>query len=81
MEILLGIRNYGTAIDMWGVGCVIAELFTGRPILQGGRPHASDSDNDLDQFIQIAKVGCPVTSLVLTGLAVWVARPRQLGGL
>ena len=56
MEVLLGMRNYGPAIDIWGIGCIVAELFTGRPILQGGRPDGSDIDNDLDQFIEIAKV-------------------------
>lgn len=34
-ELLLGERKYTTAVDMWGVGCVFAELFTGRPILVG----------------------------------------------
>lgn len=59
MEILLGIRNYGTAVDIWGVGCIVAELFTGRPILQGGRSDAAnESENDLDQFVEIAKVWC-----------------------
>ena len=34
-ELLLGERNYTTAIDMWGAGCIMAELFTRTPILQG----------------------------------------------
>lgn len=34
-ELLLGERRYTTAVDMWGVGCVFAELFTGKPILVG----------------------------------------------
>jgi serine/threonine protein kinase len=56
-EILLGDRNYTSAIDMWGVGCVTAELFIGRPILQGGRPDAKDeSENDLDQYLEISKL-------------------------
>jgi serine/threonine protein kinase len=36
-ELLLGSRNYDFAIDMWSAGCIIAELFTGSPILQGTR--------------------------------------------
>lgn len=39
-ELLLGERKYGTAVDMWGVGCVFGELFTKKPILVG----ASDSN-------------------------------------
>ncbi|KAH0538235.1 hypothetical protein FGG08_005154 [Glutinoglossum americanum] len=34
-ELLLGLRKYTTAIDMWGVGCVFGEMFVGRPILAG----------------------------------------------
>ncbi|MEN2496326.1 MAG: P-TEFb-associated cyclin-dependent protein kinase Cdk9 [Marteilia pararefringens] len=34
-ELLLGDRNYSTAIDIWGVGCVMAELWTRSPIMQG----------------------------------------------
>lgn len=39
-ELLLGERKYTTAVDMWGVGCVFAELFTRKPILVG----SSDSN-------------------------------------
>lgn len=34
-ELLLQLRHYTTAIDMWGVGCVFGEMFKGRPILAG----------------------------------------------
>ena len=34
-ELLLQLRKYTTAIDMWGVGCVFGEMFKGRPILAG----------------------------------------------
>ncbi|KAI5964803.1 BUR1 [Candida pseudojiufengensis] len=34
-EILLGERKYTTAVDLWGIGCVFAELFTRKPILIG----------------------------------------------
>ncbi|KAL9611320.1 MAG: hypothetical protein Q9167_004044 [Letrouitia subvulpina] len=34
-ELLLQLRKYTTAIDMWGVGCVFGEMFKGRPILSG----------------------------------------------
>ena len=27
-ELLLGDRNYGPAIDMWGAGCIMAEMWT-----------------------------------------------------
>jgi len=32
---LLGERNYGPPIDLWGAGCIMAEMWTRSPILQG----------------------------------------------
>lgn len=56
-EILLGEQNYTMAIDIWGVGCVIGELFEGRPILQGGkRGSEEESEHDLDQYTKICKL-------------------------
>jgi len=34
-ELLLGERNYGPAIDCWGGGCIMAEMWTRSPIMQG----------------------------------------------
>ncbi|RMD41459.1 hypothetical protein DV735_g3674, partial [Chaetothyriales sp. CBS 134920] len=34
-ELLLQLRKYTTAIDLWGVGCVFGEMFTRKPILAG----------------------------------------------
>ncbi|KAL3871631.1 hypothetical protein ACJMK2_039618 [Sinanodonta woodiana] len=34
-ELLLGERTYTTAIDMWGAGCIMAEMWTRSPIMQG----------------------------------------------
>ncbi len=34
-ELLLGERNYGPPIDMWGAGCIMCELWTRKPIMQG----------------------------------------------
>ncbi|RVD83362.1 uncharacterized protein DFL_007753 [Arthrobotrys flagrans] len=34
-ELCLGERNYTAAVDIWGVGCVFAEMKKGRPILTG----------------------------------------------
>ena len=51
-ELLLQLRKYTTAIDMWGVGCVFGEMFKKRPILAG--------KSDLNQLQQIfALVGSP----------------------
>ncbi|KAG2254196.1 hypothetical protein Bca52824_084332 [Brassica carinata] len=34
-ELLLGATDYGSAVDLWSVGCVFAELLLGKPILRG----------------------------------------------
>lgn len=34
-ELLLGERNYGASVDMWSLGCIMAELFTRATILPG----------------------------------------------
>lgn len=32
-DVLLGSRNYCTSIDMWSVGCIMAEVYSGTGIL------------------------------------------------
>lgn len=34
-ELLMGSTNYGTAVDMWGCGCLLVELFKKTAIFQG----------------------------------------------
>ena len=34
-ELLLGARHYTTAVDMWAIGCIFAELLALRPIFKG----------------------------------------------
>ncbi|ODV91976.1 hypothetical protein CANCADRAFT_22937, partial [Tortispora caseinolytica NRRL Y-17796] len=34
-ELLLGDRRYTGAVDIWGVGCIFAEMFRRKPIMQG----------------------------------------------
>jgi len=34
-ELLLGDRNYGPPVDLWGAGCIGAEMWTRSPIMQG----------------------------------------------
>lgn len=38
-ELLLGERNYACAVDMWGVGCIMSELFTKEPLMKGSSEH------------------------------------------
>ena len=34
-ELLLGSTDYGVAVDLWSAGCIVAELFSGKPIMPG----------------------------------------------
>ncbi|KAJ1889981.1 serine/threonine protein kinase, CMGC, CDC2/CDK sub, partial [Coemansia sp. IMI 209127] len=55
-ELLLGERKYSTAIDMWGVGCIFAEMLVGKPVFQGS--------TDLNQIEQVMRVcGSPSEAL------------------
>ena len=47
-ELVLGEKYYTTAVDIWGIGCVLAEFFEKKPILQG--------TSDIDQGHVIFKL-------------------------
>ncbi|GMI74829.1 hypothetical protein like AT1G53050 [Hibiscus trionum] len=34
-ELLLGASHYGGAVDLWSAGCILGELYSGKPILPG----------------------------------------------
>ncbi|CAK7322461.1 unnamed protein product [Dovyalis caffra] len=34
-ELLLGASRYGVAVDLWSAGCILGELYSGKPILPG----------------------------------------------
>ncbi|KAI8365336.1 kinase-like domain-containing protein [Radiomyces spectabilis] len=55
-EIILGM-NYSMAIDMWSVGCILAELYTGYPLFPG--------ENEQEQLACIMEIlGVPQKHLV-----------------
>ena len=47
-ELLFGARKYGTGVDIWATGCILAELLLRLPIFPG--------DSDLDQLCRIFQV-------------------------
>jgi cyclin-dependent kinase len=44
-EVLLGSRHYSTAIDMWSVGCIFAEMAMRSPLFPG--------DSEIDEIFRI----------------------------
>lgn len=50
-ELLLGATIYDSAIDMWSVGCIFAELLTKHPLLQG--------KNEVDQLSKVSYTPSP----------------------
>lgn len=44
-EVLLGSRHYSTAIDMWSVGCIFAEMAMRQPLFPG--------DSEIDEIFRI----------------------------
>lgn len=47
-EILLGGRQYATAVDMWSIGCIFAEMVNSKPLFPG--------DSEIDELFKIFKV-------------------------
>ncbi|KAL3618669.1 Shaggy-related protein kinase theta [Castilleja foliolosa] len=47
-ELIFGATEYTTAIDMWSVGCVMAELLLGHPLFPG--------ESSVDQLVEIIKI-------------------------
>ncbi|KAH9742285.1 Shaggy-related protein kinase epsilon [Citrus sinensis] len=47
-ELIFGATEYTTAIDIWSVGCVLAELLLGQPLFPG--------ESGVDQLVEIIKV-------------------------
>eukprot|EP00163_Fabomonas_tropica_P002517 TRINITY_DN11931_c0_g1_i1.p1 TRINITY_DN11931_c0_g1~~TRINITY_DN11931_c0_g1_i1.p1 ORF type:complete len:306 (-),score=9.20 TRINITY_DN11931_c0_g1_i1:23-880(-) len=60
-EILLRARAYGAAVDIWAVGCIMAELMMLRPLFPGS--------SEVDQMFKICSVlGTPDASVWPEGL-------------
>ncbi|KAK7399343.1 hypothetical protein VNO78_10525 [Psophocarpus tetragonolobus] len=55
-ELLLGAKHYTSAVDMWAVGCIFAELLTLKPLFQGAEVKATSNPFQLDQLDKIFKV-------------------------
>lgn len=61
-EVLLHDTRYGAPIDLWALGCIVAELYSGRPLFPG--------NSELDQLYRICAVlGTPARAAWPEGYA------------
>lgn len=47
-DVLLGSRTYNTSIDIWSAGCIMAEMYSGRPLFPG-----SNNDDQLQKIFRL----------------------------
>ncbi|KAF9913281.1 negative regulator of the PHO system [Linnemannia zychae] len=47
-DVLLGSKTYSTSIDIWSAGCIMAEMYLGKPLFAGS--------NNQDELLKIFKV-------------------------
>ena len=60
-DVLMGSRHYATSIDIWSVGCIFAEMSSGRPLFPGSTVQ--------DQLLRIFKIKGTPTELVWPGVS------------
>ncbi|MCJ1322609.1 negative regulator of the PHO system [Xylographa vitiligo] len=47
-DVLLGSRTYNTSIDIWSAGCIMAEMYTGRPLFPG-----TNNEDELQKIFRL----------------------------
>nr|AGC12987.1 long flagella protein 5 [Chlamydomonas reinhardtii] len=52
-ELLLGSTHYGKEVDLWAIGCIMAELLDGQPLFPG--------ESDIDQLYILQRLLGPLT--------------------
>ncbi|GAX83588.1 hypothetical protein CEUSTIGMA_g11013.t1 [Chlamydomonas eustigma] len=67
-ELLLGSTHYGKEVDMWAIGCIMAELVDGQPLFPG--------ESDIDQLYIIQRL---VGQLTLEQHTMFLRNPRFAG--
>ena len=70
-EIILGSKEYSTSADMWSIGCIVAEMYLGKPIFPG-----SSKINQLERIFEITGIPPKAElSMIFTGVGLSMLEP------
>ena len=72
-ELLLGCKQYSTAIDVWSVGCIFAELLLMKALWPG--------KNDIDELNKIFKVRILMFLIIIYSVVHLIQTPGDLPNL
>jgi len=77
-DVLMGSRKYSTPLDIWSIGCIFAEMSTGRSLLPG-----SSEEDQLQKIFQTLGTPSPQSWAGLMELEGWKSdfpkyAPKQL---
>ncbi|KAH8741576.1 cdc2-like protein kinase [Cryptosporidium ryanae] len=72
-DVLMGSKRYSTSVDIWSIGCIFAEMITGKPLFPG-----TSDDDQLLKIFSILGTPNPKEWSQLQELPLWKQRTFQV---
>ncbi|KAK6588911.1 cdc2 kinase [Cryptosporidium xiaoi] len=72
-DVLMGSKRYSTSVDIWSIGCIFAEMITGKPLFPG-----TSDDDQLLKIFSILGTPNPKEWPQLQELPLWKQRTFQI---